>query len=142
MKLNRLEFALMNNRGRAWSQRVLETPLLIGPRGELAGMRVLEIGCGRGVGMEILLEQLGASEVVGFDVDPEMVTLARERTSRFGDRARAFVGDAEQIDAPYASFDAAVDYGILHHVPDWRRALGEIARVLKPGGTFYFEDIL
>ena len=53
-----------------------------------------------------------------------------------------FVGDAERIDVPDASFDAVVDYGILHHVPDWRRALREIARVLKPGGMFYFEDIL
>ena len=41
MKLNNLEFALMNNPARAASQRWLETPLLIGPRGSLAGMRVL-----------------------------------------------------------------------------------------------------
>jgi hypothetical protein len=53
-----------------------------------------------------------------------------------------FVGDAERIDAPDASFDAVVEYGILHHVPDWRRALAEINRVLKPGGAFYFEDVL
>ena len=39
-------------------------------------------------------------------------------------------------------FDAVVEYGILHHVPHWQQALKEIARVLKPGGTFYFEDIL
>jgi ubiquinone/menaquinone biosynthesis C-methylase UbiE len=142
MKLNRLEFVLMNNRGRACSQRALETPLIIGPSGALHGLRVLEVGCGRGVGMEILLEQLEAAEVVGFDIDTEMVALAQARTARFRDRARAYVGDAEQIDEPDATFDAAVDYGILHHVPDWRRALAEIARVLKPGGLFYFEDIL
>jgi ubiquinone/menaquinone biosynthesis C-methylase UbiE len=142
VKLNRLEFFLMNNRGRAWSQRALETPLMIGAPGALRGLRVLEVGCGRGVGMEILLELLEAAEVVGFDIDPEMVALAKERTARFGHRARVFVGDAERIEAPDASFDAVVDYGILHHVPDWRRALSEIARVLKPSGVFYFEDIL
>lgn len=142
MKLNRLEFVLMNNRGRAWSQRALETPLVIGPPGALRGLQVLEVGCGRGVGMQILLERLEAAEVVGFDIDPEMVALAKARTARFGHRARVFVGDAERIEAPDASFDAVVDYGILHHVPDWRRALREIARVLRPGGMFYFEDIL
>jgi ubiquinone/menaquinone biosynthesis C-methylase UbiE len=142
MKLNKLEFALMNNPVRAWSQRRLETPLLIGPPGALRGLRVLEVGCGRGIGIEILVEQLGAAEVVGFDIDPEMVALAKERTAHFGDRVRIFVGDAERIDAPDASFDAVVEFGILHHVPDWRRALAEINRVLKPDGAFYFEDVL
>ncbi len=47
MKLNGLEFALMNNRVRAWSQRVLETPIMIGPRAARRGLRVLELGCGR-----------------------------------------------------------------------------------------------
>lgn len=142
MKLNNLEFALMNNRVRAWSQRALETPVMIGSRGALRGTRVLEVGCGRGVGIEILLEQLGATEVVAFDFDPRMVALARERTARFGDRARVFVGDAERIDALDASFDAIVEFGILHHVPNWRGALAEIARVLKPNGVFYFEEVL
>ncbi len=142
MKLNSLEFALVNNSLRAWSQRALETPLMIGARGALRGLRVLEVGCGRGVGVEILLEQLGAAQVAAFDLDPKMVALAQKRVARFGQRARVFVGDAEHIDAPDASFDAVVEFGILHHVPNWRQALSEIARVLRPGGVFYFEDLL
>jgi ubiquinone/menaquinone biosynthesis C-methylase UbiE len=141
MKLNSLEFALMNNPVRAASQSWLETPLLIGPRGSLAGKRVLEVGCGRGVGMEILLA-LGAAHITGFDLDPRMVALAQQRVAKYGDRARVFVGDAETINAPDASFDAVVDYGILHHIPNWPQALREIARVLRPGGVFYFEDLL
>ncbi len=35
-----------------------------------------------------------------------------------------------------------MDYGILHHIPDWQMALSEIARALRPGGMFYFEDLL
>ena len=141
MKLNALEFALMNNPVRAASQRWLESPALIGPTGTLVGQRVLEVGCGRGVGLEILLA-LGAAHVTGFDLDPDMVALARERVAKYGHRAHVFVGDAEAIEAPDASFEAVVDYGILHHVPDWRKALSEIARVLAPGGVFYFEDLL
>lgn len=120
MILTPLEFALMNNPVRAASQRWLETPLLIGPRGSLAGKRVLEVGCGRGVGMEILLA-LGTAHVTGFDLDPMMVALGQERVAKYGDRARIFVGDAEAIDAPDVSFDAVVDYGIIHHIPNWRR---------------------
>ena len=141
MKLNSLEFALMNNPVRATSQRWLETPLLVGPRGVLAGKRVLEVGCGRGVGIENLLG-LGAAHVTGFDLDPKMIALAQTRVAKYGDRARVFVGDAEAIDAPDAGFDAVVDYGIIHHISNWPEALREIARVLRPGGVFYFEDLL
>lgn len=141
MKLNALEFALMNNPVRAALQRRVETPLLIGPPGSLVGKRVLEVGCGRGVGMEILLA-LGAAQVTGFDLDPKMVALAQKRLEKYGERAQVFVGDAEAIELPGESFDAVVEYGILHHVPRWQKALEEIERVLKPGGTFSFEDIL
>jgi len=141
MKLNSFEFAMMNNPVRAASQQWLETPLLIGSRGALVGKRILEVGCGRGVGVEILLS-LGAAHVTGFDLDPKMIALAQERVATYGARAHVFVGDAEAIDAPDSSFDAVVDYGIIHHIPNWPQALKEIARVLKPGGTFYFEDLL
>lgn len=141
MKLNHFEFILVNNPVRAWSQHTLETPRLIGPSGWLAGQRVLEVGCGRGVGIEILLS-LGAAHVTGFDLDPKMIDRAGKRTAKYGDRARVFVGDAERIDAADAGFDAVVDYGVVHHIPDWQQALKEIARVLKPGGVFYFEDLL
>jgi ubiquinone/menaquinone biosynthesis C-methylase UbiE len=141
MKLNSLEFAMVNNSLRAALQRQFETPRLIGSRGSLVGKRVLEIGCGRGVGIEILLS-LGAEHVTGFDLDPKMIALARQRLAKYEDSIRVFVGDAEVIDAPDDSFDAVVDYGVIHHIPQWQKALKEIARVLKPGGTFYFEDLL
>lgn len=141
MKLNSFEFALMNNPARAASQRWLESPALIGPRGTLAGKRVLEIGCGRGVGVEILLA-LGAAHVTGFDLDPRMVALAQKRTAKYGDRVRVFVGDAEAINAPNESFDVVVEYGIFHHIPNWPLALKEVARVLRPSGGFHFEDLL
>ena len=141
MKLNNLEFALMNNPIRAWSQHALETPRLIGPHGSLARQHVLEVGCGRGVGTEILLS-LGAAHVTGFDLDPKMIALAQKRVAKCGNRVSVFVGDAEKMEAPDASFDAVVDFGIIHHIPDWQQALKEIARVLRPGGVFYFEDLL
>lgn len=141
MKLNALEFAFVNNPVRAASQRWLESPTLIGPMGTLAGKRVLEVGCGRGVGLEILLA-LGALQVTGFDLDPRMIALAEKRVAKYGDRTRVFVGNAEAIKAPNESYDVVVEYGIFHHLPNWPLALKEVARVLRPGGVFYFEDLL
>lgn len=101
----------------------------------------MEIGCGWGLGIEILLT-LGAAHVTSFDLDPVTVVLAHQRVLKYGDRASIFVGDAETIAAPDATFDVVVDYGVMHHIPHWRQALKEIGRVLKLGGVFYFEDLL
>jgi ubiquinone/menaquinone biosynthesis C-methylase UbiE len=142
MKLNRIEKALMNNPVRAAVQRWYEAPLLRRLGGRVDGLRVLEIGCGRGVGTEILFERFGAREVHAFDLDPEMVREARRRLDRYiPDRLELAVGDATAINARNESFDAVFDFGIIHHVPDWRKAVAEVRRVLKPGGRFFFEEV-
>ena len=106
------------------------------------GLRVLEVGCGRGVGVEILLDRLGAGHVTAFDLDPAMVALVRRRVARYGpDRVTLLVASATSIPAPDASFEAVFDVGIIHHVPDWRAAVGEVGRVLRPGGRFFFEEV-
>lgn len=40
-----------------------------------------------------------------------------------------------------AAYDAAFDFAIVHHIEDWRTALAEIGRVLRPGGIFYFDEV-
>ena len=139
MILNSIEKALMNNPVRALAQRRYEAPLMLRLGGRIEGLKVLEIGCGRGVGTEIIFEQFGAGEVHAFDLDPQMIGLAQRRLAKYPPaRLRLFVGDAETIDAPNAAFDAVFDFGIIHHIPVWQNAIKEIARVLKPNGRFYF----
>lgn len=142
MLLNRFEYALMNNPIRAAVQRHFEAPRLLGMGGPLAGGSALEIGCGRGVGTALILERFGAASVDAFDLDPRMVAEARRRLAPLGSRVRLWVGDVSAISVPDAAYEAVFDFGIIHHVPDWRRAVSEVHRVLKPGGLFYAEEML
>jgi ubiquinone/menaquinone biosynthesis C-methylase UbiE len=142
MLLNRVEKALMNNPVRSMAQRWFEAPRLAAMAGRRPCARALEIGCGRGVGTELIFDVFGASRVDAFDLDPEMVNLARSRLARHGSKVRLWQGDVEHIDAPNEAYDAVFDFGIVHHVPRWRAAIAEVARVLAPGGRFYVEEVL
>jgi len=140
--LNRVEKAMMNNPIRELLQRHYEVRKLIRMGGRVEGKRCLEVGCGRGVGAELVLDQFGAASVDAFDLDERMLELARRRLAPRGDRVKLWQGSVTNIDAPDASYDAVFDFGIIHHVPDWRAALGEVHRVLVPGGRFFAEEVL
>jgi len=51
------------------------------------------------------------------------------------------VGDCTRLPYRDGTMDAVFGFGVLHHIPDWRQALAEIARVLKPGGVYCFEEL-
>lgn len=142
MLLNRVEKALMNNPVRELIQRHYEVKKLIRMGGRVAGKRCLEVGCGRGVGAELVLDAFGARSVDAFDLDERMVKLARQRLAPRGDQVKLWQGSVTKIEAPDASYDAVFDFGIIHHVPDWRAALSEVHRVLVPGGRFFAEEVL
>jgi ubiquinone/menaquinone biosynthesis C-methylase UbiE len=141
MLLNRAETLLMNNPVRAAIQRHFEARRLYQMGGPITGGHALEIGCGRGVGAELILDLFRAGKVDAFDLDPTMVAIARRRLAPLGNRVSVWQGDASAIDAADGSYDACFDFGIIHHVPAWREALAEIHRVLAPGGRFYAEEV-
>jgi SAM-dependent methyltransferase len=89
--------------------------------------RVLEVGGGEGELAERIAEELGA-DVKGIDQSERMVELQRAR----GLDSR--VGDVEELPFADREFDIAVAAWMLYHVPDLDRGLGELARVLRPGG--------
>ena len=90
--------------------------------------RVLEVGCGMGDFAERVARELEA-EIVATDLSARMVELSRAR----GLDAR--VADVQSLPFADGEFDCAVANWMLYHVPDLDRALRELARVLRPGGT-------
>jgi len=142
MQLNWIERLFILSPIRALLQRHWEARQLLAMGGPLTGAHVLETGCGPGFGIDLLYRRFKAARVDAFDLDPKMIALVRHRQQTGGRSPRLWVGNLRHIPVADASYDAVVNFGAIHHVVRWRQAIGEIARVLKPGGRFYCEEIL
>jgi ubiquinone/menaquinone biosynthesis C-methylase UbiE len=142
MRLNLVEFLVMNNPIRPIIQRAVEAPRLErAAAGRIRAGKALEIGCGQGAGVEIILSRFGAEQVDALDLDPRAVKLARRRLAGIGGVGEVRVGDATKIEAPDDAYDSVFDFGAIHHIVDWKKAVSEVFRVLKPGGGFYAQEV-
>jgi len=91
----------------------------------------------RGYGAK-LIAQRNPRRYVGIDLMREQIDLALERNL---ERCEFIEGDVSDLSAfTDSSFDSVADFGILHHVPTWRIAVSECARVLRAGGLFVVEE--
>jgi ubiquinone/menaquinone biosynthesis C-methylase UbiE len=79
-------------------------------------------------------------QVTGIDLSPSMLDIARERANELGVEVELLEGDAESLPFPDASFDTVVCTLSLCTIPDHARAIAEMTRVLKPGGTVLLLD--
>lgn len=113
MRLNFWERLLLNNPIQSVVQHHIEAPMLLRMGGRLDSKDVLEIGCGRGVGVEVIFKCFGARHVTAIDVDAAMIELAKKRLDAYPEaQLNLAVGDAAAIDAPDETFDAVFDFGI------------------------------
>lgn len=104
--------------------------------------KVLEIGAGSGAMAIEILTLHPSLEMVVTDFDESMLSGARGTLNRFGERAKIRTADATALPFEESSFDAVFSFIMLHHVVKWEEALGEAARILKPGGRLIAYDLL
>lgn len=110
-------------------------PRLLAEIGDVAGLRVLDAGCGEGYLARILAAR--GARVMGADVAENLLALARARDS--GGAIDWRLGDLS-LPAPdlAGQFDLAVSHLVLNDVPDHRDFLASVAVALKPGGRYVF----
>jgi len=110
-----------------WKKRLIELAVI------QPGQRVLDLACGTG-DLALAAAAKGASTVVGLDLTPAMIDLARRRDAALSAGVTWVVGDMHALPVPSASFDVVTTGYGLRNVPDLTVALSEIHRALRPGG--------
>jgi len=97
------------------------------------GYRALDLGCGEGYGSYVLSSR--ASEVVGYDIYPEVIRVAEEKYLRFAENLSFRTYDGVRIPEKDGSYDLIACFQVIEHVEDPGFFLAEINRILKPQGT-------
>lgn len=105
------------------------------------GIRILEVGCGMGHGLNFLSRVVPAARLVGLDLSQPAVDRANATLSR-GNQLFYVHGDAENLPFEDSEFDVVINVESSHNYPDLGRFIREVARVLKPGGHLSHVDIM
>ncbi len=97
------------------------------------GKRVLEIGVGLGADHQQFAE--AGAILTGIDLTQRAIEHTKNRFDTFKLQSTLMNCDAENLSFSDETFDIVYSWGVLHHSPNTPRAIGEVLRVLKPGGT-------
>lgn len=106
---------------------------------DLSQVHLLDIGCGGGVLAEEFARM--GCRVAGIDISPRSIAVAQEHAKQSGLVIEYRVGDASNVPFDAEIFDAVSCCDMLEHIMDWEQVIAEAARVLKPGGLFFFDTI-
>ena len=121
----------------AWLRDLIARHFKISPQANeppLAGLSILDIGCGAGLLAEPLA-RLGA-EVVGLDPAPGNIEVARRHAAETGASVAYRIGTLEELAREGASFDVVLAMEVVEHVRDMRRFVRTACGLVRPGGVF------
>ena len=105
------------------------------------GLKLLEVSCGRGGGLNAVLSEATEIDATGLDVAHSAVEFCR-KTYGESDRLRFVQGSALELPFPDASFDAVLNVEASNDYPDRALFFREVARVLKPDGILLYADTM
>jgi ubiquinone/menaquinone biosynthesis C-methylase UbiE len=131
-------------RTETWRVHVLERAIadlvrLIPQRQASYGV-VVDVGCGSGYSLPKLAQRFAPRELVGVDIDPQMLEAARAEAGRAGIQPRLVEASSTRMPLADASVDLLFCHQTFHHLVEQEAALAEFLRVLKPGGVLLFAE--
>jgi len=104
------------------------------------GYSLLDVGCGRGGTLEVILKFFSVKHVTGIDLSPEAISFCKAM-HRYP-QASFLEADAEALPFKNKAFDIVTNVESSHSYPDLRMFYTEVFRVLKPAGRFLYTDVL
>ncbi|MCA9194623.1 MAG: class I SAM-dependent methyltransferase [Planctomycetales bacterium] len=104
---------------------------------------VLDLGTGTARIPIELCKQASECRIMASDAAVSMLDIARFNVSanNFDSRIQLHFGDSKQLSFDDAMFDVVISNSLIHHLPDGHSAVGEMIRVLKPGGSIFVRDL-
>ena len=112
-------------------------PVILKKLSEITYHTALDLGCGTGEMMKLILQQSDDKSLYGIDLSEKMLEVAKEK---LGNRVNLILGDSEQLPSSDSFFDVVYCNDSFHHYPAPDKVLSEVCRVLKPGGIFVMCD--
>jgi len=103
------------------------------------GVRLLEIGCGRGAALFSLARCCAPVRLAGVDIDGVALANAATHLRDHGVECDLLLGDVRSLPFDDGSFDLVADFGTCYHISRPEEALAEVQRVLADGGQFVYE---
>ena len=136
MKLGKLEKVLVNR----MAKRNIKTVERLLSQIDLRNVeKVLEVGCGIGMLTSYLVEKY-KWKVTGIDLDPEQIERAK-KDNKENEKLIFLEADVTKLSFENNEFDMVLSFDVLHHIPNWDKALNEIIRVLRPKGFYILNDL-
>lgn len=110
---------------------MLEMPATLELLDNVKGKKILDFGCGTGIYAKLLTKK--GAKVKGFDISPEMISIAKKENPKLDLRV------ATGYKFPFKEkFDIILSSLVVHYLEDWDKMFKEVSRVLKKGGDFIF----
>lgn len=112
-------------------------PFLLKKLSNITYHSALDLGCGTGEMMRLILEQDAGKKLTGIDLSEKMLEVAN---GKLRNQVELILADSEHLPFPDSTFDVVYCNDSFHHYPAPEYVLAEIKRVLKTGGTFLMGD--
>jgi ubiquinone/menaquinone biosynthesis C-methylase UbiE len=139
MKMNQLEYWIMNfDLGRKVYLRGIVKKLQ-----EISQLppnkKILEIGCGNGIGTRLIQEYFQPREFVATEYDESLVEITKQKVKDLNVLIEQ--ADATKFRFTNNEFDAVIGLSVIHHIPNWEDCLNELHRIIKPNGLLIIKEL-